>query len=445
MPEGIKQFRDPIYGYIDVDKCALQIIDSPYFQRLRRIKQLAFTCLTYHGAEHTRFEHSLGVYHLAKIIIERLKIEENAGEDFCIAALLHDIGHHPYSHSFESVLENAYEGKENFDHERYTEAIIENTEIKDSINTNGLNPSRIKNFLKGTETNPEFAFLNSLISSELDLDRMDYLLRDSYYCGVPYGRYDFDRLLRAMKPIKGEIVIEDKGRHAAELFILARFYMYVQVYNHHTTRAFDIMLKNTFNKKTIENLEYPRPTPSDINRFLEYDDLWLFNELRNLSKRNNVSTLRKLLAKGILYRDPLRCIVERIAYPPAQTTFQDEYFQMIASINEEPIKRKIAKEAGIKPDYIFSDVPLRNVLLESRFIPYRSSKEPSEETEHAVIKIMSIEGPQDIALDPSSIVSTISKQVPQVIRIYTSKQFRKKVCDAVANQFPKLKSILQYE
>lgn len=443
MPAQEKHFRDPIYGYIDVNGCALDIVNSPFFQRLRHVKQLAFSYLTFHGAQHTRFEHSLGVYHLAKQLVAQFDIDKAVEEEFCLAALLHDIGHHPYSHAFETAIRSAYEGQEDLDHEAYTDAILNFTEIKDSISAAGLDVARVKGFLQGTETRPEYVFLNSLISSELDLDRMDYLRRDSYYCGVPHGRYDFDRLLRSIENVSNEVVIMEKGRHAAELFILARFFMYVVVYNHHTTRAFDIMIRTIFDQEYLDSIHYPRPNQHDITRFLDYDDAWLWTEIKKLARQHE-NAMKQTLAKNILYRNPLRCVIQRIAYSPAETSLQDKLFTLIEDLARDTTIQQIAHDAGINPKWLFTDTPLRKVLFESRFYPYRGSYSTEDEEREAVIKINSTEGPQDIARDPSTLLSSISRNIPKVIRIYTLKKYRKQVGHALAQRNPDLKKIIQY-
>lgn len=259
MPtRNFKFFRDPIHGYIEVDANFLPLIDSALFQRLRRIKQLAFTDLVYHGAEHSRFGHSLGTLYLAEEITEKLKIKDRERKDeFHLAALLHDIGHPPYSHAFEPIIEKMYENK---DHEDYTDAIIRYSEIGDLIEKLGISKDAVAKLIKGKYVKyPNFSYLNDLISSELDVDRLDFLLRDSYYCGVPYGKYDIQRLLLSLKKKGKNIVVEEKARHAAESFILSRFWMYTQVYTHHTRRAFDLMLKSMFTDDVIEELDYPGP------------------------------------------------------------------------------------------------------------------------------------------------------------------------------------------
>jgi len=299
-PPRSKCFRDPIHGFVEVDDSFIGIIDSAFFQRLRRIKQLAFSDLVYHGAEHSRFGHSLGAYHLASQISRRLKIEGEVKDEFRLAALLHDIGHHPYSHAFESALQKSYK---DYEHEKYTEAIILHSEIKDKIEEIGLSPKTVVNLIKGKYVDePQYWFLNNLISSELDVDRLDYLLRDALYCGVPYGKYDLDRLLLALRIKDNKLVVDEKARHAIEGYILSRFSMYIQVYTHHTRRAFDLMLESIFDDKEIEDSEYPKPSSGEIERILQFDDLWLYEKLKELS-RSADDQIKKDLSRRILERE----------------------------------------------------------------------------------------------------------------------------------------------
>lgn len=260
MSRDKKYFRDPIHGFIEVSGCALNIVNCPYFQRLRRIKQVAFTGYAYHGAEHSRFGHSLGTYHLAKQLSDRLLPDEkDVGEEFCLAALLHDVGHHPFSHAFESVLvSNQDSGNVDYKHENYTKAIIENTVVGEHIDNAGLDKINVINLIDGQYLEKaDLSYLNNLISSELDVDRLDYLPRDAFYCGVPYGKLDLDRIILSLEPENGEIIVGQKGIQSIEMYVLARFFMYTQVYLHHTTRAFDIMLKNIFSKDLLNEMNYP--------------------------------------------------------------------------------------------------------------------------------------------------------------------------------------------
>lgn len=235
-------FRDPIHGNISVtDPTVFALIQSPEFQRLRRIRQLGTSFISYPGAEHTRFAHSLGVYHLMNRVLKHLRergvpISDEEHAMTCSAALLHDIGHGPFSHLFEKLTR--------IHHERWVEQII--TSPESSIyqilaSRNPEWPSRIASFISGTwEGKP---FLKELISSQLDVDRMDYLLRDSRMCGVTYGQFDLERLIQTITVVGDHIALTDKGIHSADEFLLARYFMYWNVYFHKATRSIEVVLE----------------------------------------------------------------------------------------------------------------------------------------------------------------------------------------------------------
>ncbi|MDO9096669.1 MAG: HD domain-containing protein, partial [Candidatus Methanoperedens sp.] len=173
----MKVIRDPIHDYIELDELALALIDTPQVQRLRRIRQLGFSNLVYPGANHTRFEHSLGVYHLAGCLVKQ--IDENKREELLAAAMLHDIGHGPFSHATEELIER-YTRKRHDD----AEELLRKGAISDVLRDFSLSPSSIAAHIKG-ET-----YIGQIINSEIDVDRMDYLVRDAHYTGVAFGLID---------------------------------------------------------------------------------------------------------------------------------------------------------------------------------------------------------------------------------------------------------------
>ncbi|MEY9096857.1 HD domain-containing protein [Paenibacillus sp. RC84] len=235
-----KVFKDPVHKYIYVqDRTVWDLINTREFQRLRRIRQLGTSFLTFHGAEHSRFSHSLGVYEITRKIISQF--ERNSYADWpeeerllCLcAALLHDVGHGPFSHSIEKVFGT--------NHENWSCRII-------------LGDSEVNQVL--SRVSPTFAhdvagvicktyrkeIVTSLVSSQLDADRMDYLLRDAYFTGVNYGTFDLERILRVVRPYKGKIVVKESGMHAVEDYLMSRYQMYWQVYFHPVTRSAEILL-----------------------------------------------------------------------------------------------------------------------------------------------------------------------------------------------------------
>jgi HD superfamily phosphohydrolase len=421
-----KIFRDPIHNYIDVSGCALEIIEDPFFQRLRNIKQLSFTHYVYHGAEHSRFGHSLGVYHLANRLSDRLLLDEDREirEEFCLAALLHDVGHHPFSHSFEAVLKNAYkEIGVDFDHEYFTLKIINETTIGECIESSGLNKNHVIQLIQGSYTErANLQYLNQLISSEFDIDRLDYLLRDSYYCGIPYGKIDLERLLMSLEPDNDIITISEKGITSIEMYVLSRFYMYTQVYTHHTTRAFDLMLQNTLSREVLDEAEYHKIN-EDVNLLLNFDDHWLNMLLKELSLNEKYE--HNILANNIIYRKPIKCVVEKSALMDRLSKYIDSEYTTISDLKYE--KERLSEETGIKVDYIFFDEPWTN--LPYGFQPYIpteiSPEKPLEVVEKKPIIIRTKKGLIDIAQEPNSIAHHISRFLAQVVRIYTLERYRK--------------------
>lgn len=298
------QFRDPVHGFIEVSEDELRIVNSAPFQRLRNIHQLATTYLVYHGAEHTRFGHSLGVMHLTSRVFDSITkkipnlFSDNPDENTCkiawyrqilrLIGLTHDLGHAPFSHASEELFEH---GKE---HEDFTKLIICETEVADYIRAIGeknkqqygdeydITPELLWMIYDGKDiTNekfivPDFLFLKSLMDGELDCDKMDYLLRDSLYCGVSYGKYDLGRFVSTLTVYRQDnqlqLAIERGGVQALEEFILARYFMFIQVYFHKTRRYLDKLLVKSL-KAILPNGKYP----DDIHEYLKWDDVRVLN------------------------------------------------------------------------------------------------------------------------------------------------------------------------
>ncbi|MGM8211447.1 HD domain-containing protein [Virgibacillus sp. W0430] len=240
----VKVFKDPVHRYVRVkDRVVWDLIATPEFQRLRRIKQLGTTYLTFHGAEHSRFNHSLGVYEIVRRMVNKIENNPNWNKEerllaLC-AALLHDLGHGPFSHSFEKVFQ--------LDHESYTRKIIlGDTAVNKVLRKVGDDfPKAVAAVIEKTYKDK---LVISLISSQMDADRMDYLQRDAYYTGVSYGHFDMERILRVMRPVEDQVVIKSTGMHAVEDYIMSRYQMYWQVYFHPVTRSADVILTKIFHR-----------------------------------------------------------------------------------------------------------------------------------------------------------------------------------------------------
>lgn len=240
LPEE-KVFKDPVHRYVHVrDQVIWDLIGTKEFQRLRRIRQLGTTYLVFHGAEHSRFNHSLGVYEVVRRIVDDVfagRPDWNEEERLLVlcAALLHDLGHGPFSHAFETVFKT--------DHEYFTRQILlGNTEVNAILKRVAEDfPEKVAQVIEKTYEN---RIVVSLISSQIDADRMDYLQRDAYYTGVSYGHFDMERILRVMRPRKGKVVIKSSGMHAVEDYIMSRYQMYLQVYFHPISRSAEVLLNN---------------------------------------------------------------------------------------------------------------------------------------------------------------------------------------------------------
>lgn len=236
-----KVFKDPIHKYVHVkDQLIWDLIKTKEFQRLRRIKQLGTLYLAFHTAEHSRFGHSLGVYEIVRRMIDESFVGREAWNNkdrplaLC-AALLHDLGHGPFSHSFEKIF--------NTDHEAFTQEIITgNTEVNEVLSRVSESfPQEVADVINKTHKNK---LVISMISSQIDADRMDYLQRDAYFTGVSYGTFDMERILRLMRPSKDEVLIKESGMHAVENFIMSRYQMYWQIYFHPVSRGGEVLLNN---------------------------------------------------------------------------------------------------------------------------------------------------------------------------------------------------------
>jgi hypothetical protein len=243
----MNEIRDPIYGFIKPSDTELKIINSSLLQRLRRIKQLAMANLVYPGANHTRFDHSLGVYHIASLMADILLPGEEFREKRNIirySALLHDVGHGPFSHVSEAVLNKFFKSEhEEKIHEQITQRLIES----DSELKNILSPSEIGmviGLLNGNKM--DYSIMKEIVSGPLDADKMDYLLRDSYFCGVKYGIFDLHRLINTLESyrdgIDKHIAIKYDGLNSLEQFVLAKYYMTRQVYRHKVRILSDSMI-----------------------------------------------------------------------------------------------------------------------------------------------------------------------------------------------------------
>ncbi|MGL9687591.1 MAG: HD domain-containing protein [Candidatus Phytoplasma sp. TWB_XP] len=308
-------FRDPIYGYIYLEYELIEkLIDTSVFQRLRRIKQLSGANIVFHGAEHSRFTHSLGVYELARRFLKITNIKKHFSETqkliLLASSLLHDIGHGAYSHSFETLFDA--------NHETQSARIIKhNKEIGALLDQ--ISPDFKNNVASVIEKTKKFPLIEQILTSQIDIDRLDYLERDSYFTGATYGHIDLERLMRSMiiepHPSKNNekcIAFRQSGVFAIENYLINRYHMFWQVYYHPKVRAYSTILEKIC-KRLCDLLQNNYPVDpyiqpfynfvnnqTDLDKYLAIDDYYMNGLILHL--QNSKDTILKNLCNDFLNR-----------------------------------------------------------------------------------------------------------------------------------------------
>lgn len=362
-----KIIRDSVHGNIKVDREFLPLAEAPELQRLHSVHQLGLAYLVYPGANHTRFEHSLGTFAVARRMCESLRLERGEASQVMAAALLHDIGHLPYSHTFEMVLHEQF----GIDHAEISRRLIrgEDTVLTDAekgilgkyvsvpeaIERMGLDPKEVASHLEGERSQRPAKgldrhagqahfnsrrYLSQIVSGTVDADQLDYLVRDAHYTGVAYGVIDLDRLVETFEVFNGDLVIERGGLSAVEGMLVARSLMFTSVYYHKTVRISELMLA-----KAVEGFG-----PEDIYSMHQMTDATL------LSRLHAEGGLGAEIATLIKYRK-----LFKKAYAVAVTDVREGQWDDIERLGVMKTRRKaeeeIAARAGLDPGHVVIDVP----------------------------------------------------------------------------------------
>lgn len=413
------EIKDPVHGYVYISEAEKNVIDSYPMQRLRRLRQLAGSEYVYPAANHTRFEHCVGVMFLAGKVLENPNISNLISSDeadHCrIAALLHDTGHGPFSHVFEQLLLKELDKT----HEDITSWVIEKSEIGDKLSKMGYNARDISGLAVGKMQKPGRAFLDQIISSGIDVDKQDFIVRDTYHTGAEYGFIDIYRIIHALDVLGENLAVELGALSALEVFMIARIESFKSIYFHRVGRAAQIMLASAMEKANSELGLTAFKTPEE---YLALDDYTVWSALRKCPAS-------KVIINNLERRKMLKCAYERTFYDKdtvISNIFGRESYR-------QQMQQEIAKEAAVNVDSVIIDVPTvpsvpyhHAVLMENMEIPVFSKSQTGEKT------------PQRLS-ESSRIFETL-KGFMNILRVYTDAEDREKVEKATAKILGKIPS-----
>ena len=392
---------DPIHDFVRVYDNELKIIDMPIFQRLRRIRQLSGAHLIYPGAQHTRFEHSLGVMHIASMagqaLAEKGIVSSDDIQNLRLAGLLHDIGHGPFSHLFEEIFEE----KRKISHEDLGRDIILKTEIGDIISKNGFDKKLITKLAFGDS---KLQFMNEVISGALSADMMDYLLRDGYFTGAEHAKIDHHRLTHSLDVYKNKLALDKSSLVNFETMMISRYQMFKAVYFHKTVRAGEVMLL-----EAIDLAEGELGLSSmNLDEYLQLSDDVILAKLLNLPEHNSKLKASKKIATDYLNRNLFKSVFESTLTGKA-----------ITKKRMQELRGEISKKSKIDINEIFVD------SSNTPSIPLSPSKKESKS-----IILLESNGnkttAKEILISQIQLVSVMSGFM-KILRVYTPAKNRKKV------------------
>jgi len=399
--------KDPIHGYVRISQTERSVIDTEPVQRLKRIRQLAGSEFVYPAANHTRFEHVIGAMHLAGALAEALPIDlhRHQREQLRLAALLHDIGHGPFSHVFEPLLAK-YLGKR---HEDFVPWLVKETEIAERLEAAGLDATLLGRLAVGKLVDRRRLYLDQIISSSVDVDKMDYVVRDSFHTGAGYGSFDVHRLLYAMDIIDNSLSVDGSAVATLESFLLARFESFRTIYFHKASRAVQIMMVRALEAAQGELHLLDFDEPED---YLKLDDYKVWTALKECKKSRN-------MMKDLEHRKLLKCAYER-------TLFSREELVSNVISNEQVrgnIEKQIARKARIPSEDVIIDVP----TLPS--VPYHDTGAlPSMDI--PVFNHAPNGKKQRVSLMEISRIAGVLQTFMNLVRVYTKESYRSKVGSA---------------
>ena len=399
MKKNYSDIIDPIHDFIRVYDHELKIIDNPIFQRLRRIRQLSGAHLTYPAAQHTRFEHSLGVMHIASQAGQALKekgiLKSDEIEILRLAGLLHDIGHGPFSHLFEEIIQ-----QKKISHEDFRKNLILKSVIGDTLSKNGYDKKLITKVAFGDS---KYQYLNEIVSGYLSADMMDYLLRDGYFTGAEHAKIDHKRLIQSLDVHKKKLALEKSALYSFESMMHSRYQMFKAVYFHKTVRSAEVMLLEALR---LSDDEFGF-TSFNMSEFVKLTDEHVLSMI--LSSKSSKLKRAKKFAEDYQNRKLLKCVYERILTSKT----------LLEKTKTNEIRSSLSKKSKVDENEIFVDSSV------TPSIPLASSKKESKQ----IILITNENGKaqaQELAISKIPVVSAISGFM-NILRVYTPQKSRKKV------------------
>ena len=400
MKKEYLEITDPIHDFIRLNKTEQQIIDTSVFQRLRRIRQLSGAHLTYPGAQHTRFEHSLGVMHIASMAGIALQSKGITTKDdisnLRLAALLHDIGHGPFSHLFEEVLQR----KNKRSHEQIGKQIILKTEIGDILSKNGFDKKLIHNLAVGEG---KLQFMNEIVSGALSADMMDYLLRDGYFTGAEHAKIDHNRITYSLDVYKKKLALDRSALVNFETMMISRFQMFKAVYFHKTVRSGEVMLLEAM---TLADDELGL-TSLTLNDYVKQTDESIMALLLSVPETTRELKAAKKIAMDYQNRKLFKCVFE--------STLSSNLSQKVM----QELKDRIVRKSKVDVSQVFLDTSTTNS------IPLTPSKKESK----SIILVKNDSKrtiSEQIPITKIPLVSSMSGKM-NILRVYTQQSNRKKV------------------
>ena len=421
------EIKDPIHGYIELNKPEINIVDTPQFQRLRRIRQLSAAHLTYPGAEHTRFHHSLGVLHVAGMIAKRFQnaelITQEESQKLRLAGLLHDIGHGPFSHLFEEVLH-----KRNLNHEQMSTRIIKESKIADILTEHGIDPDEMSTLAIGQHEN-EKPYLNQVIAGQFSADVLDYLPRDSYFTGVEYGRVDIDRLVRSMDIVDNRLAVKDTALYVLEAMVIARYEMFKAVYFHRSVRAAEVMLVRAMQ---LGDEELGLTDFKTVEEYHQLDDSTAIQRLLTLKdSKNKQSKTAYQLTQDYQDRRLLKCCYETIIHRKDRFTVN----MMLMGNIRTSLEQDIADEANIDPITVIIDVS------SAPSVPYYARQQKPQDIPLYTETAKGTKHPVSFS-SLSPLGGTLVGYL-DIMRVYTPQSERENVCKVAESKFGKTSALTQ--